>query len=278
MFVVAVGLFGVVVGWGLALLAELVPDASGGGNHPLICRSCDQRLGPLSLLPLPMSASACTECGTRTPVGRLPVVVTTAVIFGLAASVVGARWQLVPVLVFAASLIALSAVDIARYRLPDRLTFPSLVASLLLITLLSSQGGEADHVLRAVVTALGYGTIMLIFNLISPASLAFGDVKLSLLLGLFLGWVADDAIGAARLVIWALLLGNILGILSGVLVGVGRRLFGNGFLPDPDFPPPEDGSVVPLLKTAFPFGPALAISAFSMVLWSESVLPGGILS
>ena len=94
----------------------------------------------------------------------------------------------------------------------------------------------------------------------------------------FLGWVADSGIDAARLVIWALLLGNILGIVSGLLVGVGRRVFGNGFLPDPDIPPPEDGSVLPLLKTAFPFGPALALSAFALVLFSSQLLTGGILA
>jgi len=199
-------------------------------------------------------------------------------IFGLTAAVVGQRWQLIPVLLFASSLIALSVVDVVRYRLPDRLTFPSLAISVVSIGLLSASFGDADHILRAVLTALGYGLIMLAFNIVMPAGLAFGDVKLSLLLGLFLGWVADSGIDAARLVIWALLLGNILGILSGVLVGLGRRAFGNGFLPDPDFPPPEDGSVLPLMKTAFPFGPALAISAFSLVLFSGSLLSGGILA
>ena len=56
------------------------------------------------------------------------------------------------------------------------------------------------------------------------------------------------------------------------------RVYGNGFLPDPDFPPPEDGSVLPLLKTAFPFGPALAISAFALVLLSERLTNAGILA
>lgn len=202
----------------------------------------------------------------------------TAVVFALSAGVVGARWQLIPILLFAASLIALSVVDVVRYRLPDRLTFPSFAISLAVLTALSATSGEGDHILRAVITALGYGFVMLVFNIIMPAGLAFGDVKLSLLLGLFLGWVAGNGIDAARLVIWALLLGNILGILSGVLVGMGRRIFGNDFLPDPDFPPPDDGSFLPLMKTAFPFGPALALSAFAIVVFSGQLITGGILA
>lgn len=269
---------GLFAGAALALLAERIPDASGGGCSPALCRSCDAPLTIRHWLPFHVGGTACPRCGTGVPASRLPTAVTTACVFALTAGIIGARWQLIPVLVFASSLITLSVVDIVRYRLPDRLTFPALAVSIALIASLSIADGQGDHVMRALLTALGYGAIMLIFNIISPASLAFGDVKLSLLLGLFLGWAADDAIGAARLVIWALLLGNILGIFSGIIVGLGRRTFGANFLPDPDFPLPEDGSVVPLLKTAFPFGPALAISAFAMVLWSESVLSGGILS
>ena len=275
MFAALIGVVGLVVGAALALLSERVPDASGGGHSPWKCRVCESQLPAASLGPFRVSAAACPSCGALPPVARLATLIATGIVFWLSALVVGARWQLIPILLFASSLIALSAVDIARYRLPDRLTFPSLGISVVLIAALSLTGGESDHIVRALVTMLAYGAIMLVFNIVMPAGLAFGDVKLSLLLGLFLGWVADSGIDAARLVIWALLLGNILGIFSGVLVGVGRRVFGNDFLPDPDFPPPEDGSVLPLLKTAFPFGPALALSAFALVLFSAQVLTGG---
>ncbi|MFT7476668.1 MAG: prepilin signal peptidase PulO-like enzyme (type II secretory pathway), partial [Verrucomicrobiales bacterium] len=109
--------------------------------------------------------------------------------------------------------------------------------------------------------------------------LAFGDVKLALLLGLFLGWSADSALEAARLVIWAFLIGMIFGVLSGILIGMGRRVLGPGFLPDPDFPPPKDGTLEPLLKTAVPFGPALALATLGLVVFSSQVLDGtGILA
>ena len=278
MLPILIGGIGLIAGLALALLAERVPDNSGGGRSPLQCRKCEGTLSATSLVPVQTSSTACPHCGASAPASRLPTVVTTAVVFGVSAGVVGFRWQLIPVLLFASSLIALSVVDMVRYRLPDRLTFPALAISIVVIAILSASGGAGDHILRAVLTALGYGLIMLVFNIISPAGLAFGDVKLSLLLGLFLGWVADSGVDAARLVIWAIIFGNILGIPSGILVGVGRRKFGNGFLPDPDFPPPEDGSVVPLLKTAFPFGPALAISAFGLVLFSEQGASGGILA
>ena len=121
---------------------------------------------------------------------------------------------------------------------------------------------------------LAYGVVLLIPNLIMPAGLAFGDVKLALLLGLFLGWTAETTIGAVRLVIFAFLLGMFFGIFTGLFVGLGRRVFGPNFVPDPDYPPPEDGSFEPLLRTAAPFGPALAFAALSLILLSNRILEG----
>jgi len=277
MFIVLVGLIGLVIGVGLAVLVEVVPDSINEGHSPFRCGSCGERRGLAALSPLPR-ATTCSACGSSTSAARLPTVVVTGTVFAAAAALVGNRWQLWPILLFASSLIALSAVDVARFRLPDRIIFPSLLASTVLIAALSASAGEFDHVLRGLATGLAYASVLFVFNIISPAGLAFGDVKLSLLLGLFLGWVADSGIDAARLVVWALLAGMIFGIFSGVLVGLGRRTFGPNFLPDPDFPV-EEGEVTPLLKTAFPFGPALALSAFGLVVFSARLLAGtGILA
>ncbi len=274
-FVALVGILGLVVGVVLSLLAETVPDKSGGGRSVATCRSCEARLPTASWTPIRTAGSACPACGERVSAARLPVVLATGVAFVAIAAVIGSRWQLVPILLLTSSLITLSAVDMARYRLPDRLVFPSLGVSLVLLTVLSIANDAGDHVLRALVTGLAYASVLFVFNLVYPAGLAFGDVKLALLLGVFLGWTATNGIDAARLVVWALLIGMILGIFSGLLVGIGRRAFGPGFLPDPDFPPAEDGSLDPLLKTAFPFGPALAASTLVLVVASNQLLDAG---
>lgn len=275
MFVVLVGLIGLAVGAALAILAEVVPDRSGGGHHLAACGSCGASTTWRSFVPFRWEASACVGCGAPVSNARGPIVLVTGVTFAVIAALVGSSWQLLPLLVFASSLITLSAVDMARYRLPDRLVFPSLAVSIVLLGVLSVSNGEGDHLVRALVTGCAYASVLFVFNLIYPAGLAFGDVKLSLLLGLFLGWTATNGIDAARLVVWALLVGMVLGIFSGLLVGLGRRAFGPGFLPDPDFPPAADGSLDPLLKTAFPFGPALAVSALGLVVFSDRLLEAG---
>lgn len=269
------GAAGLIVGAFLAVLAEVVPDRSGGGHRVGRCGTCGSDASWRLLIPIRSSASACSSCGVKASRARVPIVVSTGLTFAVIAALVGWQWTLIPILFFASSLITLSAVDMVRYRLPDRLVFPALGLSVVLIGMLSFANDASDHLARALITGLAYATVLFVFNIVYPAGLAFGDVKLSLLLGLFLGWSATNGIDAARLVIWALLFGMILGIVSGLMVGIGRRAFGPGFLPDPDFPPAEDGTLEPLMKTAFPFGPALCLSALSLVVLSDQVLEAG---
>ena len=200
--------------------------------------------------------------------------IATSAIFAAVGNVVGPRWQVVPLLFLSAAIIALSAVDLARFRLPDKLLFPSLGIGIAMLGSFAVATGSTDNFVRGIVAMLAYGFALLIPNLIMPSGIAFGDVKLALLLGLFLGWTAENAIGAARLVIFAFLLGMIFGIFSGLFVGLGRRVFGHSFIPDPDFPPPADGSFDPLLRTAAPFGPALAFAALGLILFSNRILEG----
>ena len=193
------GVVGLFVGVVVAIVAEVVPDRSGGGHSVRTCGSCGEAISPKSLILVRSKASTCLSCGARAPASRLPIVLTTAVAFAIIASIVGIRWQLIPILLLTASLIALSAVDMARYRLPDRLVFPSLGASLVVLAALSIANDAGDHVVRAVMTGLAYAGMLFVFNMIYPAGLAFGDVKLALLLGLFLGWSATNGVDALRL-------------------------------------------------------------------------------
>lgn len=273
-FVLLVAAIGLIVGPALALLAEIVPDRSGGGQSPRRCRNCQAEVSLAAYLPFRTAATSCSNCDHQISAARLPIVIATSAIFAAVANVIGARWQVIPVLFLAAAIIALSAVDLARYRLPDRLLFPSLAIGIVLLGAFAVATGSTDNFVRGLVAMLAYGLVLFIPNLIMPAGLAFGDVKLSLLLGLFLGWTAETAIGAARLVIFAFLLGMLFGIFTGLIVGLGRRVFGHGFVPDPDYPPPEDGSFTPLLQTAAPFGPALAFAALGLILFSNQILGG----
>lgn len=273
-FALACAAFGLLVGSLLGLIAEAVPDYGGGGQSPTKCRNCQTSVSAAAYLPIRSSASVCASCGEQISAGRIATVIATSVVFFAVGLAIGPQWEVLPILFMSSAAIALSAVDLARYRLPDRLMFPSIAIGVVLLGVFAFTTDNTDNLTRGIVTMLAYGFALLVPNLIMPAGLAFGDVKLALLLGLFLGWTAETNIGAMRLTVFAFLVGMILGVFTGLFVGVGRRVFGHGFIPDPDFPPPADGSHEPLLRTTAPFGPALALGALTVILFSDRILQG----
>ncbi len=102
--------------------------------------------------------------------------------------------------------------------------------------------------------------------------MGFGDVKLSLLLGLHLGWAAGSVyVGWAavfRFIFWALLLASLIGVSGGLLLAVLRRALSRRVLADPEA---ADGDPARLLSHSFPFGPALAAGTLIVVMFSETV-------
>ena len=86
-------------------------------------------------------------------------------------------------------------------------------------------------------------------HLAYPAGMGFGDVKLALVMGLYLGWVGWTPLapvaGPLRLVLYALMLGCVIGVVFGLTVQIVTRKRG-----------------------AFPFGPALAMGCLVVVLFA----------
>ncbi len=110
----------------------------------------------------------------------------------------------------------MSIIDIACFRLPDRIVLPALGLMLAIVVVESLRSGHADHIGFAVAGAAMYFGILLVVHLISPAGMGFGDVKLAALLGLGLGWLAAGYLTAFVLVVWALGVGAVAASLVGV--------------------------------------------------------------
>ncbi len=190
----------------------------------------------------------------------------TALLFGLAAAQYQ-DWRLLAMLVLMGSSVALTIVDLAQYRLPNAILFPSLGAATAIIVVGELIDGRAEVVTHALVGAVTYCGVLLAMHLINPAGMGFGDVKLALMLGMFVGWVAGSRLDALRGVMIALLIGSALG----VALGVGRIIvtrYGRSFLPDP-----EEGSAGEGLRhTTFPFGPPLMVGAILVALYPAALI------
>lgn len=192
--------------------------------------------------------------------------VLTAALFGLAAAEYD-DWRLSALLVLMAGSVALTIVDLLQYRLPNAILFPATGLSAVLIAVGEALDGRPEAISHALVGALVYSGVLLVMHLINPAGMGFGDVKLALMLGLFVGWVAGSRLDALRAVMIALLIGSALG----VVLGVGRIIItrvGGSFLPDPEEGSAGDG----LRHTTFPFGPPLMAGAILVALYPTALL------
>ena len=106
---------------------------------------------------------------------------------------------------FALSGILLTRADLLRHRLPDRLVFPVLIGGVCLLGATALAEASATDLVRACLAALVVGVGYLLLALLAPTGLGMGDVKLSPLIGLYLGWMSWSSV--------------IVGVCAGFIVG-----------------------------------------------------------
>jgi leader peptidase (prepilin peptidase)/N-methyltransferase len=100
-------------------------------------------------------------------------------------AVAGARFDLlqaVAVSLLVAALLICTATDLLRFRVPNVITYPAIIAALAASVLMPG-GNVAD----AALAALAAGGFFLLAALVNPGGLGLGDVKLAALIGAGLG-------------------------------------------------------------------------------------------
>ncbi|HUF31704.1 MAG TPA: A24 family peptidase, partial [Acidimicrobiales bacterium] len=152
----------------------------------------------------------CRTCAAPISARYPAVELATAVLFAVAALRIGADWVLPAYLLFFAALLAVSLIDLEHYLVPNRIVFPTLAVAVPLLVVVAVVQGEWDRLGTALIGSLAASAVLLVINLIYPRGMGMGDVKLALLLGLFLGWIdlAHVALGV--------FLGFLLGAVGGV--------------------------------------------------------------
>jgi len=204
------------------------------------CPSCERELGWWENVPLVSYALLRGRChGCSAPISlRYPIVeLTTALLvaacfwrFGLSGDAFVAAF-------FCAVLVALSAIDVERRILPDRIVLPSTVA-----VLVAQVALHPDRTVEWIAAGLGASLFLFAALVAYPKGMGMGDVKLALLLGVMLGW--EVAVGLMVGMLAALVLGVVLIARN----GMGAR------------------------KTAIPFGPFLAFGSIVALFAGEQIL------
>jgi leader peptidase (prepilin peptidase) / N-methyltransferase len=203
---------------------------SAGRSH---CPHCDAQIRAYDNIPLMswlLLRGRCRDCGApiswRYPVGEG----VTAALFAAVAVMDGLSWLLLPHLLFVSALVVVSQVDLETKIIPDVVILPAAAVGLPLMIVLGSTPWW-QWPLAGLAAA---GSLFLIsevyYRLRHVEGMGFGDVKLALCMGVYLG----------SSVVPALFLGFLSGAIVGLVLVATRR-----------------GGA----KTAIPFGPFLAAGA-----------------
>jgi leader peptidase (prepilin peptidase)/N-methyltransferase len=237
------GLLGVPVGAFLNVVIERTPD-----RLPLRAVVDDDPRPPQAWLGVPVQPWILRGSGAGDRRARwLAVELATTAVFAVLGAQFGRTSVVLPMLVLGAALVAISFVDLELLRIPDRITFPALGAALVTMAVVSAQHHQTEALGGALAGSAIYFGLLLVAHLVSPRGMGFGDVKLALLMGLFLGWLGwtpgDSIGGPVRLVLQAL----VVGCLLGVVFGLGHQ-------------------VITKRRGEFPFGPSLALGCLVVLL------------
>lgn len=188
-------------------------------------------------------AAPLAECYYEAPVrwARTGIAATMALTFAALAWRFAGHAELPAYLYLAAVGSLLAFVDVMVKRLPDRFTLPSYLIGPALLSVALLTGGRPVRLGHALIGLAVLWALYAGQHLVAPGAIGWGDVKLSGVLGLYLGWLGAPA--------WWL------GVLAGFVLG---GLYAAGLLIA------RRGS----RKTEIPFGPFMLAGALVGILAS----------
>lgn len=176
-----------------------------------------------------------------------PVTATaTAAACALAPVFVDGDWVLPSYLAFIVLTMMLIVTDVQARLIPDRINYPGtmIAAGLLFIGGIADDGGDA--IFRAAIGAAIYFAVTLgLFVVGGGRSFGGGDVKLSVVLGLFTAYLGWDVL------VSAIVLGFLIGGLAGVVLLVFR---------------------LRSMREHFAFGPPLTVGAYLAIAYGEELV------
>lgn len=242
------GIYGLVIGSFLNVVIWRVPRKESIASPPSHCPGCDAKIANRDNIPVVswlLLRGRCRHCGTAIS-ARYPFIeVFTAIVFAAVGARFSDSWALPAYLLLAGVLIALSAIDLEHYILPNRILYPADVVALALLAVASGATHDWGAFVRALIAGAIAFTIFFVIHIISPRGMGFGDVRLAFLLGLCLGWLGWGEVAGGLFA--GFLYGAVVGV---VLIAVKSRS----------------------RRQQIPFGPFLAAGAMTFVLFGSPLV------
>jgi leader peptidase (prepilin peptidase)/N-methyltransferase len=195
------GLLGLVVGSFLNVVVHRLPRGQSLVRPRSRCPWCGAPIRALDNLPVLsfiLLRGRCRHC-TGPISWRYPLMeILTAALFVLSLERFGPGWAAVAGAVFSALLLALAAIDLEHFLLPDSLTLPGIAVGLALRAAASRPDWISGLASGAAGALVGAGLLFLVAEtwlwLRGEEGMGLGDAKLLAMIGAFLGW-AGVAVG-----------------------------------------------------------------------------------
>lgn len=180
---VIVFIIGACIGSFLNVCIYRLPRGQSVVYKPSHCPGCDQRLKALDLVPLlsyVLLKGRCRYCNEKISV-RYPLVeLISALLFVAAYQFWGWQWQTLSMWVFFAALISAALIDFRHKIIPDEIVIVGCMLGLPLVFL-------ADKLVDGIIGFFAAGLFFLFLAVGSKGGIGGGDIKLSALMGLYLG-------------------------------------------------------------------------------------------
>jgi leader peptidase (prepilin peptidase)/N-methyltransferase len=236
--------FGLVVGSFMTVAVHRIPKGESLVRPRSRCPACGAEIGARDNVPVLswlLLRGRCRRCGERISVVYPLLELVTAGLVVLAAIRYPDPWQAVLVAGLLALMPGVALIDLRHKIIPNRLTYPALLAFPVVIVLAWLVDDSVDPV-KAVLGLVSYGGGIFVIAAVSKG-MGLGDVKLAALIGLVLGSLGLRFVGAAAGV--TIVLGGLGGLVA-LAMGRGR-------------------------KSEIPYGPYLAAGAVVAALWGEPI-------
>lgn len=233
-------LLGLVLGSFYNVVIYRLPRGESIVTPPSHCPECNTRLGPLDLIPVlsyVFLMGRCRHCGAKIPARYVIIELLTGLAFAIIYLKHGLTWHTPFYSIMASLLIICGAIDYRTGIIPNVIVSTGLLVGLPFI-LFSNIMTTSTSVLGLA----GAGAVMLAIYLVSRGGLGLGDVKLSAMIGLYLGLPRS-------------ILALFLAFLAGALAGITLVMLNKKSRHDLIY-----------------FGPFLAGGALIALLWGEELL------
>jgi len=232
-------ILGFIIGSFLNVIIYRLPEKKSIIYPPSHCPKCGKRLKIIDLIPVLSYLSTggkCRYCNTKISIQYPLVEILTGFLFLFAYLKFGISVQLFIYLLLLAALIVVSFIDYKYMIIPNKITYPLVVVSLLSAVIF-----DYITIFQSLLGILIPSLLLLIVAFIFKGGMGMGDVKLAAAIGGILGWSYT-------------LTGIFLGSLFGSIIGL--SLMGLGIIGR---------------KTRIPFGPFICFGSAIVIFFGETL-------